>query len=150
MGDLLTIGAEGAFVAMMLAAACIDGSSFRLPNPLTATVALAFPVWAAAQIDDPMHAAWHASAGLAVLAVTAFAFWRGVMGGGDAKLLAACALWTGWSELPRFLITTSLAGGLLALIILCLRQPEERRRLPYGIAIAAGGLDFWLRHSAVL
>jgi prepilin peptidase CpaA len=150
MGDLLTIGAEGAFVAMMLAAAFIDGSSFRLPNPLTAAVALAFLPWAFVRYDDPLQALPHLAAGLAIMAVAAIAFARNIMGGGDAKLLAACALWTGFDELGRFLITTSLAGGVLALTIVCLRPAGESRRLPYGIAIAAGGLDFWLRHSAVL
>ncbi|CAA7623948.1 Flp pilus assembly protein, protease CpaA [Magnetospirillum sp. LM-5] len=150
MGDLLTIGAEGAFVAMMLAAAFIDGCSFRLPNPLTAGVALAFLPWALGRFDDPWLLLAHLAAGLVIMAVAALAFARNILGGGDAKLLAACALWTGFDELSRFLVTTSLAGGVLALAVLCLRPAGESRRLPYGIAIAAGGLDFWLRNSAVL
>jgi prepilin peptidase CpaA len=150
MGELLTFGGEAAFVGLLLAAAVIDGRSFRLPNWLTASLALAFVPWAAAGAGDPSFYLWHASCGAALFLVCGWAFSRGLMGGGDAKLLAACALWTGWAELARFLLTTGMAGGVLALAVLTLRPPEAHGRLPYGIAIAAGGLDFWLRRSALL
>ena len=38
----------------------------------------------------------------------------GLFGGGDAKLLAATAVWTGFGAFPQFLFWTALAGGALA------------------------------------
>lgn len=86
-----------------------------------------------------------------VLGIGTLLFARGWMGGGDVKLLAACALWfdldTGW----KMLVAVAIAGGIESLIIMLLRLlpwPESARRriawlrtdeaLPYGVAIAAG------------
>ncbi|MDR6103840.1 prepilin peptidase CpaA [Agrobacterium larrymoorei] len=79
-----------------------------------------------------------------------------VMGGGDAKLLTASALWFGLnSSLTLFLISVALVGGVLTLAILFLRSKSENivatgipvpdsllvaQKVPYGIAIAIGGL----------
>jgi prepilin peptidase CpaA len=75
------------------------------------------------------------------------------MGGGDVKLFSALALWCGPSRLASFTLVTSLAGVAVALIMLSpLRRlapaaPDEarsaaRQPMPYGVAIAAGGV--WL------
>jgi prepilin peptidase CpaA len=64
-----------------------------------------------------------------------------MLGGGDVKLLAASALWTGSAALLPFLTATALAGGLLAAVFLVFARRGGRRvALPYGVAIAAGGL----------
>ena len=42
----------------------------------------------------------HVAAALAVLVVTFVFFSRGWIGGGDAKLAAATALWLGFDQLP--------------------------------------------------
>ena len=83
------------------------------------------------------------------------------MGGGDAKLLAASALWLGYDHLMPFLVLVSLLGGVLALLILGYRRfvpmaavvgtvPKWAARLhengtgiPYGIAIAGGALSMY-------
>lgn len=83
-------------------------------------------------------------------------FASGAMGGGDAKLLTASALWFGFSiHALIFFINVALLGGLLTLIILFLRAKSaylpilsaylpssltEAKKIPYGIAIAAGGI----------
>jgi prepilin peptidase CpaA len=79
-------------------------------------------------------------------------FSRGWIGGGDAKLFAAAALWIGWSAIAQFTAFVAIAGGLLALGALVLglvRQAEvsspavianSQAELPYGIAIACGAL----------
>ncbi|MNL68422.1 hypothetical protein D3C87_1931400 [compost metagenome] len=77
------------------------------------------------------------------------------MGGGDAKLLTACAIWFGLtSSLTAFLLYVSIFGGVLTLAVLLLRQQEDTilasgipfpqllltaKKIPYGIAIALGG-----------
>jgi prepilin peptidase CpaA len=73
-------------------------------------------------------------------------------GAGDIKLLAATSLWAGPHLVAVFLIVTAIAGGILALImaVLTFVRNRSRRRavvalskvpIPYGIAIAFGGLS---------
>jgi prepilin peptidase CpaA len=83
-------------------------------------------------------------------------FARGWIGGGDAKLAAAIALWFGFEHLMTYLLYASLFGGLLTLVIMrfrimplpaALAEQEWIKRLhridggvPYGIALAAAAL----------
>lgn len=95
--------------------------------------------------------------GLGALVLGMGMFAAGWIGGGDAKLLAAGALWMGWPGALMFLVYTGLAGGALTLAILTLRSgylapavagaPAWVRKLgatggalPYGVAIAIGAL----------
>jgi len=92
--------------------------------------------------------------GLAILAIGAFFFARGWMGGGDVKLLAAVSLWAGPSYLSVFAVVTGLSGAILAAVMLSpLRRympmasadaltmtGPAQEPMPYGVAIAAGGL----------
>jgi len=67
------------------------------------------------------------------------------MGGGDVKLAAALALWFSPSSSLKLIVLMSIAGGLLTLIVLIdhkLRKNQGRPEVPYGVAIAFGGL--WL------
>jgi len=95
-------------------------------------------------------------AGLLVLAGGILLFIPGWIGGGDAKLAAAVALWLGFDHVLLFLLGAALTGGSLATAILALRQmpvpaviatqPWAARLLsrgggiPYGIALAVGAL----------
>ena len=72
-----------------------------------------------------------------VLALCAALFAARMLGGGDAKLLAALALWVPPAAFAELLLVMALAGGLLAGAMLVTRR---RVSVPYGIAIAAGGL----------
>jgi prepilin peptidase CpaA len=81
--------------------------------------------------------------GAAVFVLLAGAFYAGMMGGGDVKLAAALALWFSPASTMKFLVLTSLAGGVLTLGILLwhrTRKREGRPEIPYGVAIAFGGL----------
>ena len=91
-----------------------------------------------------------------MLVVTFMFFARGWIGGGDAKLAAATALWLGFDQLLDYLIYASLFGGVLTLLILRFRlmplpallaDQEWVKRLhrmdagvPYGIALAVAAL----------
>ena len=61
----------------------------------------------------------------------------GLIGAGDIKLLAAAALWTSARTLDLLLIT-AWAGGVLALLYLCLNLVRTRRttEIPYGVAVS--------------
>src|SRR5205085_3415209 len=57
-------------------------------------------------------------AAAAVLAVGFALFWRGIIGGGDAKLIAGATLLVGYHDLFAFLFLMSLCGGVLAVAVL--------------------------------
>lgn len=96
------------------------------------------------------------SCGAAVFVITAVLFSLGWIGGGDAKLATATAVWLGWSLILDYGVTASILGGLLSVAILFGRslplpeflaaQPwiarlhDDRAGVPYGIALAAAGL----------
>jgi prepilin peptidase CpaA len=98
----------------------------------------------------------HVGAGASVLAAGFALFSFGWIGGGDAKLAAATALWFGFNHLFDYLIYSSILGGVLTLLLIQFRMlplPQvlvgrdwiERlhRRgggIPYGIALAAAAL----------
>jgi prepilin peptidase CpaA len=72
-------------------------------------------------------------------------FYLNVMGGGDVKLAGALALWFTPYETLTLIVVMSIAGGLLTLVVLAghrLRRKEGRPEVPYGVAIAVGGM--WL------
>ena len=114
-----------------------------------------FPAALAAGLPPAQYLV-HIGVALAVL-VAGFALYAcKLFGGGDAKLLAASALWFGWPALVPFVVYTALAGGVLAAIVLIwglIRADQEIRghawisrlanikpNVPYGAAIAAGGI----------
>jgi prepilin peptidase CpaA len=142
MQAAFTIAAVGLFAA----AALTDSRSRRIPNVLPAGLALLglarIGVGLAAGASAVAVAADLAAAAT-VFAAGAVGFRFGLFGGGDAKLLAAGALWLGAAALGPFLLTTVLAGGVLAagfLVAGLLSRRGAAASLPYGIAIAAGGI----------
>ena len=98
----------------------------------------------------------HSAAGAAVLAVAFACFALGWIGGGDAKVAAAAALWFGFPHLLEYLLYASLFGGALTLLLLQFRQwplpwslggqpwlvklHARDTGIPYGIALAIGAL----------
>jgi prepilin peptidase CpaA len=111
----------GVLAGLLVVGALIDIDDRRLPNWLTAAVAA---LYALDVIVSPVPVAWmgaFAMAGL-VFAIGLACYALQLMGGGDVKLLAALSLWAGTEHLALFLITTSLAGGVLAIVMLGLRR----------------------------
>jgi prepilin peptidase CpaA len=98
----------------------------------------------------------HAGAGAMVLAIAFACFAMGWVGGGDAKVAAAAALWFGFAHLLDYLVYASLFGGALTLLLLQFRQwplpyslggqawllklHAKDSGIPYGIALAIGAL----------
>jgi prepilin peptidase CpaA len=80
-----------------------------------------------------------------VFGIFALAFALGAMGGGDVKMVAAIALWLPLPAVMLLLVVMSIAGGALTLAMALrhrLRKAEHKLEVPYGVAIAFGGL--WL------
>ena len=128
--------AFAAFAAALIAGAAADIARGRIPNGCPAVIAAAWAAAALAAGAPPADAAADLAAGLACLAAGFALFAMGALGAGDAKLLAAVALWAGRDDLGACLLAVALAGGALSL--LC--AAAGRAAVPYGAAIAAGGL----------
>ncbi|HTX51360.1 MAG TPA: prepilin peptidase [Caulobacteraceae bacterium] len=154
------------FAGLVMLAAVTDLASFTIPNWISAALALAFAPAALAAGDSLGAIGLSFAIGLGMLVVAAGMFALGWLGGGDAKLMTAAALWLGLKGLAPFVIFTGLAGGALALALLGLRSawvrpytraaPAWARRLatpgesaPYGVAIAAGALAAFAVHPLV-
>ncbi|MGI4879590.1 MAG: A24 family peptidase [Janthinobacterium lividum] len=142
-------------VAAAAALACVAGAAyadirhFEIPDGWSIAIAALFVVFAV--IAPPVEPWWgHVAAGVTVFLIGALLFSRGWLGGGDVKLLAACALWAGFSGLPLLLLGTAFAGGVLALIAVIgriLAAPGVTYRglqrggpLPYAVAILGGAI----------
>jgi prepilin peptidase CpaA len=133
-----------ALAVTLVVAAVIDVRTFTISNRLNLAVALSAPLyWLSISMSPwPDMAIQLAAAGI-VFAILAAAFYAGMMGGGDVKLAAALALWFSPVGTVKFLVLMSIAGGVLTLVILLwhrLRRREGRPEIPYGVAIAFGGL----------
>ncbi len=156
--NILPIVALGAAALVIVAAAAHDARHYRIPNALSLSLSALFPVFV---LVSPHNIDWknHALVGALMLAVGIVLYIGHLAGAGDAKLLAAAGLWAGPQQAGPYLMTTALAGGALALAyILCLRLRPARRGnrsvtktpIPYGIAIAAGGLQTFYHLSQPL
>ena len=138
------------FAAALGDAALHDVRSFLIPNRLSIAVAASFAVFATGL--PSVEIAISVGAGFIVFVAGAVLFARGLLGGGDVKLLAAVSLWAPPARFAEFMLATSLAGALLALMLmtplrLCLPRPVGsggepvlRQPVPFGVAIAVGGL----------
>ena len=130
--------------AILVVAAVIDVRTFTISNRLNLTVALLAPVyWASVALSPWPGVAVQLATGGAVFLVLAGAFYAGMMGGGDVKLAVALSLWFSPASTVKFLVLMSIAGGVLTLVVLAWhrsRGREGRPEIPYGVAIAFGGL----------
>lgn len=140
----------GAF-AITVAAAAITDIKYRLiPNTLSMIIAALWVPYALFMTGEMLYPFITA---LVILVLAFAAFAAGWIGGGDAKLLAVCALWMGPDQIAPFLFQTAMAGGALALLwrfeapvrLALARSGMDvdvavTRELPYGLAIAAGAL----------
>ena len=145
------------FPVLVIVAALRDVTSFTIPNWISGLLILAFFPAALLVGIAPMAIGAHLLIGLGALAAGIGMFALRWIGGGDAKLFAAAALWLGPPAALSFVVMTGLAGGALALALISLRSPllrpyvlsgpawfgrlaDPKEAVPYGVAIAAGAL----------
>ena len=144
------------FPIAMAFAAANDLFTMTIPNRISLVLIAAFAIvaiLARAPVDQVLV---HVGVGIAALAVGFGLFSLNLLGGGDAKLMAAGALWMGADLILPYVVNITIFGGVLSLLILAYRRyfpahalalPGWAIRLhaqgsgiPYGIAIAASGL----------
>lgn len=157
------------FPALMAFAASSDLLTMTISNRVSIILIAGFFALALVIGMSPAVILTHVGAAAVVLVVAFVFFAQGWIGGGDAKLAAATALWLGFDHLLAYLIYASLFGGLLTFVLLQVRtmplpslltgQPWAERLhrkdsgVPYGIALAAAALTVypdtvWMRALA--
>jgi prepilin peptidase CpaA len=144
------------FPICLVMAAWTDLLEMKIPNRIPIVLGAAFLVLAPFAGLSLAEFGFHIAAGLVVFVVCFGLFAINVMGGGDAKLLTAAALWFGLNmSLATFLIYVSYIGGILTILILIVRASANRvlamglpvpnsilmaKKIPYGIAIGIAGI----------
>ena len=127
-----------------------DIRSRRIPNWTVLATALLFCAWFFVGSSVPLLSSLGAALLVFVCSFALYSF--GIVGAGDSKLATAVALFAGFPHLPEFILYMSLTGGLIVLCML-LADPARifvmmqmrgrgflERGVPYGVAIAAGGV----------
>ncbi len=144
------------FPALMAFAASSDLFTMTISNRLSLALTGGFFLMAPLTGMNLPDIGMHLAAAALVLAISFIFFWRGWIGGGDAKLAAATALWFGFGHLLDYLLYASLFGGALTVLLLQFRRLDLPQALagqkwiqrlhdagagvPYGIALAAAAL----------
>lgn len=144
------------FPFAMIFAALSDVFTMTIGNRISAVLIGSFllvaPFIGLTWADFGMHLAAFAL----VLTVTFALFATGTMGGGDAKLLASTSLWMGLGPaLMEYLLMATVAGGAFTLFLILFRKSSfavfagevpilrrviDEKDVPYGVALAVGGL----------
>ncbi len=153
---IYTIAVMTLFPAAMIYAAVMDMLTMTIPNKISLALIVGFAVLVPFTGLGLGAIGMHVLTGLLALAAGLGLFAMGWVGGGDVKLFASIALWFGTSHILPFLLTMTILGGLLTLLLLGFRKlplpagavsqqwlsrlhaPDSG--IPYGIAIAAGAL----------
>ena len=134
----------GLLAILLIYAAIVDVRTFTISNRLNLAIALLAPVsWLSVGMPLWPDAAIIVAVAAGVFALLAVAFYAGMMGGGDVKLAAALALWFSPVTTVHFLIWMSIGGGVLTAVVLALHRMKKKPgkpEVPYGVAIAFGGL----------
>lgn len=163
MGDLhpiyvLTLAAAAVPV---LWAALTDLRRFEIPNECSITLIALYPLYLVVS-PDPVNVVGGIVTAVAVFALTFTIYLFGRLGGGDVKLMTALALWAGPTYIIDFIVIMTLSGALLSFIYLTKAkfavalalddsgETEARDNvlsaaLPYGVAIASGGIAVFLK-----
>jgi prepilin peptidase CpaA len=142
------------FAALMTTAAFEDLRRLVIPNAVVVGLCVLWPLHLAAAPSFTLGGSVGAAAcAAAVFLAGALLFSRGLIGGGDVKLLAASTLWAGPGATPALLVVTAVLGGLLSLVLLssaavraafaasgAVAAAAGEAPVPYGVAIAAAAL----------
>ncbi len=143
------------FSILVAAAAVSDLRRYLIPNWIPAAIALLWCVWTLVAPVDPLASLM---TGVVVFAAGTVLFAFRAFGGGDVKLIAAVSLWAGFPGVLTLVFQIAIAGGVLSLLWMLSGKArmalayygvpvslETPAQVPYGVAIAAGGLFMAVR-----
>lgn len=144
------------FPMLMILPMATDLLTMKIPNWISVALIIGNLGLSLAMGLSAHDIALNFSCGAAVFVFTALLFSLGWIGGGDAKLATATAVWLGWGLILDYTLAASIIGGALGLAILMgrtlplpprlarqawiARLHDARSGVPYGIALAAAGL----------
>src|SRR5471032_607388 len=147
------------FPALMAFAASSDLLTMTISNRLSLALTGGFFLLALVTGMSLPAVGMHLAASALVLVISFGFFSQGWIGGGDAKMVAATALWFGFDNLLDYLVYASLFGGVLTIVLIqfrklplpgrlaqlpwILRLHETGGGIPYGIALAAAALTVY-------
>ena len=161
-----TVIAVPALLVLSLWCAWTDLAQRRIANAAVAALAALYPLaLATGALPGPLWLGPTVAAAIFALGLACFAL--GAVGGGDVKLAATLGLWAGSSDPAGFFLITAAVGACLSLLILATRRtavahifagplmagPQTggraatRESVPYGVALAAGGL--WIAYGLI-
>ena len=145
-----------AFPALMIFSALSDLFTMTISNRVSLALVGIFVPFGLAVGMSPAEILLHLACGGAVLLLTFAFFALRWIGGGDAKLAAATAVWMGFAHVADYGRDAALIGGALTLAILAGRHlplpawavrigwlshlHDRATGIPYGIALAIAGL----------
>jgi prepilin peptidase CpaA len=141
------------FPLCMAMAAFSDLLTMTIPNRVSVVLIASFIALAPLAGLSLQEILIHIGAGAAVFAVCFGLFAFNIMGGGDAKILTASAVWFGFNDsLTLYIGYVSVLGGFLSILILAIRANYDlilvsripvpqtmlhAKKVPYGVAIGA-------------
>jgi prepilin peptidase CpaA len=144
------------FPTLMAFAASSDLLTMTISNRVSIVLVAGFFALAMMSGMGMAEVLSHVGAGVVVLVVSFGFFARGWIGGGDAKLAAATAIWFGFGYLMNYLVYASLLGGALTFLLIefrlvplpgllagqfwAQRLHRQGGDIPYGIALAGAAL----------
>lgn len=141
---MIQYGLLAALAIALLYAAFTDMRSRTISNRLNLAIAAGAPVfWLASGLSLWPDVVWQLGIAALAFAILAGLFALRMMGGGDVKLLTALALWIEPFAFMQLLLVMAIAGGVLTVVMggfHVMRRQKERLAIPYGVAIAVGGL----------
>lgn len=138
-----------ALAIALLAAAYSDLRWRLIDNRLTGAIALAAPLFWWSSGLGWLDISFQLTLAAATFLIMTLLFMLRAMGGGDVKLLAAVALWIAPLPFMALIMVMAVAGGVVALAAAAWhrhRQGQGRAKVPYGVAIAAGGIWVLVTH----
>jgi len=152
--EIATWTVATALTALLISASVSDFRRRQIPNAIVLAILVVFIPWAV--LHWGAWAAWALLGGVISLAIGLVLYAMKLLGGGDAKLFAAVALFAGLEHLLALAAATALVGGAIAVVSLAL-QPRRAlsmfilrgkgdfgRGIPYGVAISlAATLIVW-------
>lgn len=156
LDDLLRSLMVLAYAGLLVTAAIFDLRRFIIPDSVSVGLLGLWPFWVVLNGAGPVGFILLGAAIIFVLGIIFFAF--GFMGGGDVKLITVLALWAEPAGLPLLIFYISIAGALLSVYwCMPLRRYiapligwtaglRNNKQIPYGVAIAVGGLVVAQRH----
>lgn len=122
------------YLFLFVLCAVYDFISLKIPNFLVVSIILLFfvtvIVW-----DGEIQVWIHIAVAVVMLCIGAALFYFDLVGGGDAKLMAAAVLWAGTDFLARYFFIFGISGLIISLLFLLLRPGLEYFALRAQIAL---------------